>query len=63
MQVHFPDPEKEQNGHRKIELLFNMWKENIILTYPSPAKLCPVVSNDKKCIKGQVERVDGEEYL
>ena len=63
MQVPCPDPEKEQNGHRKIELVFKMWKENTILIDPSPEKLCLGVLNDKKCIKGQVERLDGEEYL
>lgn len=63
MQVHCTDPEKEQNGHRKIELVFKMWKENAILTDPSPKKLCPAILNVKKHIKGEVERLDGEEYL
>jgi len=40
-----------------------MWKENTILIDTSPDKLCAVVLNDKKHIKGQVERLDGEEYL
>jgi len=63
VQVHCPNPEKEQNGHRKIELVFRMWKESTILTDPSPKKLCPAILNDKNCIKYQVERLDGEEYI